>query len=104
MRASRKDEYFKGNVENTKNLCKAVLKLNPALKKFIFISSQAAMGPSISASVKNFTNKENPVSDYGLSKLAAESEIKRMLSEIKFHTNTKQQNIHFIHFKLGIFW
>ncbi|MCA6079573.1 MAG: NAD-dependent epimerase/dehydratase family protein [Endomicrobium sp.] len=79
VRAARKDEYFKGNVENTKNLCRAVLKLNPALKKFIFISSQAAMGPSTSASVKNFTDKENPVSDYGLSKLAAESEIKRML-------------------------
>ncbi|MDR0800013.1 MAG: NAD-dependent epimerase/dehydratase family protein [Endomicrobium sp.] len=79
VRAVRKDEYFKENVENTKNLCKAVLKLNPALKKFIFVSSQAAMGPSISASVKKFTDKENPVSDYGLSKLAAESEIKKML-------------------------
>ncbi|MDR3253618.1 MAG: NAD-dependent epimerase/dehydratase family protein [Endomicrobium sp.] len=78
VRAMSKDEYFKVNVKNTKNLCESILKVNSNLKKFIFISSQAAMGPSVSSSIRRITDKENPVSDYGLSKLSAESEIKQI--------------------------
>ncbi|MDR3274756.1 MAG: NAD-dependent epimerase/dehydratase family protein [Endomicrobium sp.] len=79
VRAMTKDEYFKINVKNTKNLCESILKVNLILKKFIFISSQAAMGPSLSSSIRRIPDKENPVSDYGSSKLAAESEIKQIL-------------------------
>ncbi|OEG70705.1 hypothetical protein ATZ36_17170 [Candidatus Endomicrobiellum trichonymphae] len=79
VRAMSKGEYFKANAENTKNLCEAVLKVSPGLKKFIFISSQAAMGPSAAEGVKKVTDKNSPVSDYGLSKLAAESEVKKIL-------------------------
>jgi len=79
VHAASRNEYFKANAENTKNLCEAVLKVSPGLKKFIFISSQAAMGPSDASSVKKVTDKNNPVSDYGLSKLAAESEVKKIL-------------------------
>ncbi|GMO53299.1 MAG: NAD(P)-dependent oxidoreductase [Candidatus Endomicrobiellum trichonymphae] len=79
VRAMSMDEYFKANAENTKNLCEAVLKVSPGLKKFIFISSQAAMGPSVAGGVKKVTDKNNPVSDYGLSKLVAESEVKKNL-------------------------
>ncbi|MDR2860634.1 MAG: NAD(P)-dependent oxidoreductase [Elusimicrobiota bacterium] len=80
VRAINKEEYFEVNVENTKRLCEAVLSENPNLKKFIFISSQAAMGPSKSQNPKSLDENENPVSDYGLSKLAAEKEIKKLLS------------------------
>ncbi|MCL2485674.1 MAG: NAD-dependent epimerase/dehydratase family protein [Endomicrobia bacterium] len=80
VRAMNKEGYFKSNVENTGKLCKAVLKSNPALKKFIFISSQAAMGPSDSGNVRKVSDKENPVSDYGLSKLEAEKELKNLLN------------------------
>jgi nucleoside-diphosphate-sugar epimerase len=79
IRAMTRDEYFNENVENTKNLCEAILKNNPYLKKFIFISSQAAMGPAYSYDIKKAADKCNPISDYGLSKLAAESEIKKKL-------------------------
>ena len=79
VRAMNKEDYFKSNVENTKNLCKTVLKSNTVLKKFIFISSQAAMGPSVSGTLRKVNDKENPVSDYGLSKLEAEKELKNML-------------------------
>ncbi|MDR1926835.1 MAG: SDR family NAD(P)-dependent oxidoreductase [Endomicrobium sp.] len=79
VRAMAREEYFKANVENTKNLCEAILKNNPCLKKFIFISSQAAMGPADSSDIEKAADKCNPVSDYGLSKLAAELEIKKML-------------------------
>jgi nucleoside-diphosphate-sugar epimerase len=78
VRAMSKEEYFEVNVDNTKNLCKAVLKNNPNLKKFIFISSQAAMGVSPIGSVRKITDIPKPVSDYGLSKIEAEKELKRI--------------------------
>ncbi|MDR3112793.1 MAG: NAD-dependent epimerase/dehydratase family protein [Endomicrobium sp.] len=80
VRAFNKEEYFKSNVENTENICKAVLKSGKNIKKFIFISSQAAMGPSKTSEPRKLDQKEEPVSDYGLSKLAAEESVKRNLS------------------------
>ncbi|MDR3281498.1 MAG: SDR family NAD(P)-dependent oxidoreductase [Endomicrobium sp.] len=82
VRAVDKYDYFKTNVEITKKLCKVVLDVNPNLKKIVFISSQAAMGPAKSINDVKNTNKENhPISDYGLSKLVAEMEIKRIFYE-----------------------
>jgi nucleoside-diphosphate-sugar epimerase len=80
VRAMTKEEYFKENVENTKNLCEAVLKNNSNLKKFIFISSQAAMGASRDGSVRKITDIPEPVSDYGLSKIEAEKKLKTIFS------------------------
>ena len=79
VRAMDKEGYFRPNVDYTRNLCEAVLNVNPKLKKFIFISSQAAMGPSSSDKPKLLTEKENPVSDYGASKLAAEGVVRETL-------------------------
>jgi nucleoside-diphosphate-sugar epimerase len=81
VRAISKEEYFRVNVENTKILCDAILENKPTLKKFIFISSQAAQGPSDFNSLKTVTDKESPVSDYGRSKLTAEIEIKHKLND-----------------------
>lgn len=81
VRATSKKEYFNVNVENTKKLCGAILENNLTLKKFIFISSQAAQGASNLNSLRQVTDKENPVSDYGRSKLSAEIEIKCMLND-----------------------
>ncbi|MDR1195631.1 MAG: NAD-dependent epimerase/dehydratase family protein [Endomicrobium sp.] len=80
VRAFNREDYFKINVEYTKNLCNAVLKINPSLQKFIFISSQAAMGPSSSENPKKLDEEETPVSDYGLSKIVAEEEIRELFS------------------------
>lgn len=62
------DTYRKGNVEVTGNLLKV---LDPGLLNgnFVYVSSLAARGP-------NFTGSDNPISDYGISKLEAESEVK----------------------------
>jgi nucleoside-diphosphate-sugar epimerase len=80
--ALRRYDYFETNVEITRKLCNAIIDINPNLKKFVFISSQAAMGPAKSVNDVKNTNKENhPVSDYGLSKLIAEVEIKKILYE-----------------------
>ncbi|MDR0956503.1 MAG: SDR family NAD(P)-dependent oxidoreductase [Endomicrobium sp.] len=78
LRATSKEEYFKVNVENTRNLCLAILNNNRKLQKFIFISSQAAMGPSNTKNFKKINDIETPISDYGLSKFIAESEIRKL--------------------------
>lgn len=78
VRALNWNTYEKVNVTGTKNLVQAVLKNNKNLKKFIFISSQAAMGPSSGKTPRSPYEKENPVSDYGKSKLMAEKEVKAL--------------------------
>lgn len=70
--AFNKEEFYKANVEVTKNLCKAV-ELTQGLESFVYLSSQAAAGPS---EYKNNPIDERavpaPVSDYGETKLEAE--------------------------------
>jgi nucleoside-diphosphate-sugar epimerase len=78
-------DYLQVNVENTKKLCNAMICVSTTIKKFIFISSQAAMGPSKSIKPRSFKEKEKPISDYGISKLLAEQVIHKMLfNKIKY--------------------
>ncbi|MDR1122582.1 MAG: NAD-dependent epimerase/dehydratase family protein [Endomicrobium sp.] len=79
VRAMTKENYFKENVENTKNICKAILKNNTNLKKFVFISSQAAMGVLPVGIIKKVTDVPEPISDYGLSKIEAEKALIEVL-------------------------
>jgi nucleoside-diphosphate-sugar epimerase len=58
VRALNWDDYNNINVLGTKKLVQSVLKNNPDLKKFIFISSQAAMGPSLSENPKLLSEKK----------------------------------------------
>ena len=78
VRALNWDGYYNINVVGTQNLVKAAIKNKNNIKKFIYISSQAAMGPSQNEQPKALTEQENPVSNYGKSKLLAEQEIKKM--------------------------
>jgi nucleoside-diphosphate-sugar epimerase len=84
VRALNWDDYNNINVLGTKKLVQSVLKNNPDLKKFIFISSQAAMGPSLSENPKLLSEKENPVSNYGKSKLLAEQEVKLLSGKVPY--------------------
>lgn len=72
LRARRVEDYYKINVEGTRNLLEACRLNNPHLKRFIYISSQAAAGPSHDHSPRSETTPPNPVSHYGKSKLLAE--------------------------------
>jgi nucleoside-diphosphate-sugar epimerase len=73
--ARNKDEYIKENVTSTKNLVEAAKKNN--VKKIIYVSSLAAGGPSSNTSYpRDEETKDNPVSNYGLSKLLAENYVK----------------------------
>jgi len=70
LRVLKPEEYYKINHIGTKNLVEAVYKYNPDIRRFVYISSQAAMGP-----IKGENEKECPVSDYGRSKLLGEKEV-----------------------------
>ncbi|MDD2523304.1 MAG: NAD(P)-dependent oxidoreductase [Endomicrobiia bacterium] len=84
VRALNWNIYNNINVLGTKKLVQSVLKNNSKLKKFIFISSQAAMGPSYSETPKLLSEKEIPVSDYGKSKLLAEAEVKALTGKVPY--------------------
>ncbi|MBC8526959.1 MAG: NAD(P)-dependent oxidoreductase [Candidatus Cloacimonetes bacterium] len=75
VKEKSKKKYFEINLDGTINLLIAVKNLN--IKKFIFLSSQAASGPSKSKTPKTEKETEIPVSYYGKSKLAAEEYIKK---------------------------
>lgn len=76
VRAVDNDDLYITNVRGTRNLLESVIGINPDIKRFIYISSQAASGP---ASVEKKTENDisNPVSHYGLSKLLGEAEVFR---------------------------
>ena len=47
-KAKTKEEYFRGNATGTRNILDAAIAANPPLRRFVHISSQAAVGPSLS--------------------------------------------------------
>ena len=85
VRALKNKTYYDVNQIGTRNLVNALLSIeNKTCKKIIYISSQAAMGPSITDNFKELSEKENPVSDYGKSKLAGEKELIALNNKIPY--------------------
>jgi dihydroflavonol-4-reductase len=74
-RAKNREEYFKANARGTKNLIQSCLEINPCIKKFIYVSSQAAVGPCKDFYPLNEDAKCEPITDYGRSKLQGEKEV-----------------------------
>ena len=72
------DVLFKVNHEYTKTLIDILLETSNNLEKFVFMSSLAAYGPAdfTSNSILNHESTPHPVTDYGRSKLKAESYIR----------------------------
>jgi len=66
------DTYYRANTISTHNLLKACTEINLNLKKFIFVSSIAASGPSEKGILKVESDKCCPIGPYGKSKLLAE--------------------------------
>ncbi|CUT01599.1 NAD-dependent epimerase/dehydratase family protein [Candidatus Kryptobacter tengchongensis] len=64
-------DYYRGNVETTRNLLNASLE-NQRLKKFILASSLAAVGPGDDAIPVDETREYKPITSYGKSKAEAE--------------------------------
>ena len=74
-KAVSEKEFFKANAENTKKLLQVVAERNPAVNRFIFLSSLAAIGPSSNGRPVREDSPPRPVSAYGKSKLDAESAV-----------------------------
>jgi len=75
LRAYRDNEIFRVNSEGTKNLLKACRQKNPNLMRFIYVSSQAAAGPSVDGTPLTENDPPNPISSYGKSKQLAEQAV-----------------------------
>ncbi len=81
-KAKKKEEYFRGNVNGTKNLLEAVRASNPQLKRFVHVSSQTAVGPSQSKTPITEEVIARPITTYGESKWKAEQECHVMMEDI----------------------
>jgi nucleoside-diphosphate-sugar epimerase len=64
--------YFDINAFGTQNLIQACLENSPYLRKFIYVSSQAAAGPCCNGGKKRESDQCIPVSSYGQSKRMGE--------------------------------
>jgi len=73
------EEFFRGNYEGTKNLLEAAVGAG-TVKRFVHLSSQAAVGPSRSATPIDETAPAHPITAYGESKWAAEEEVQKFAS------------------------
>ncbi|MCK5833585.1 NAD-dependent epimerase/dehydratase family protein [bacterium] len=80
VRAKRKSDFFKTNLLATVKLAELCSQYASGLKRFVFISSQAAGKPGRDCEVINETTMECPVSSYGCSKLEAERALRSFSS------------------------
>ncbi|MCC6865298.1 MAG: NAD-dependent epimerase/dehydratase family protein [Ignavibacteria bacterium] len=80
--AKKKEEFYRGNVDVTKSLLEACVKYNEGIKKFIHISSQAAVGPSFDGKPIDETRAYHPLTAYGKSKVEAEKLVKSFFDKL----------------------
>jgi nucleoside-diphosphate-sugar epimerase len=71
-KACKEEDYYNANVKGTENIVNAVLRKNPNIKRFFYLSSLAAVGPSIDGRALTEESEPMPVSTYGRSKLEGE--------------------------------
>lgn len=72
VKARNENEYNRTNAELTRTLGMAIVEAQLPLKKFVFISSLAALGPSDTSDAITECHPARPLTYYGKSKLLAE--------------------------------
>ncbi|MCC6556546.1 MAG: NAD-dependent epimerase/dehydratase family protein [Polyangiaceae bacterium] len=75
VKARDEEEFFKINTEGTRNLLAAAKEVAPGLRRFVFVSSLAAVGPSKDGRPVAGDAQPEPVTHYGRSKLEAEQAV-----------------------------
>ncbi len=68
----RVQDFYRGNVETTRYLLQTIVETGIPLRRFLLVSSQAAVGPSPSRELVDEAYPCRPITDYGRSKLEAE--------------------------------
>lgn len=77
-----KKGFFLSNQIATKNLAEACIKHNKNIKRFIYLSSGTACGPCINGKPNVETDKCNPITTYGKSKIAGENELLKRAKDL----------------------
>jgi len=67
-----KDEFYQGNVVNTQNLLDSIVRLKRPVKRFLLVSSQAAVGSSPTRDAIDEAYPCHPITSYGKSKYECE--------------------------------
>jgi nucleoside-diphosphate-sugar epimerase len=75
IRSASRDVYDRANVLYTQNLAQACLQRNPKVKRFVYVSSIAAAGPSSPGEMQDESRTPAPTSEYGRTKLKGERAI-----------------------------
>lgn len=110
IKAKDNKTYWLVNYQGTKNILEVLLEKNIQLKKFIFISSQAAAGASRGFQPLKETDPAQPISHYGKSKLKAEKIVKKfsqrfsiviLRPSLVYGPRDKETLIYFRLFKFG---
>jgi nucleoside-diphosphate-sugar epimerase len=65
-------EYMAANAELTRRLVEAAIRCGRTIRRFVYVSSMAAVGPNGAESPLDETCQPAPIDDYGRSKLAGE--------------------------------
>jgi nucleoside-diphosphate-sugar epimerase len=83
LTAARSPAHFRSvNVHGTRRLAEAVGRAAPGCRRFVYVSSQAASGPSFDGRPIREDRAPWPVSDYGRSKLAGERVLEPALGRV----------------------
>lgn len=76
--------FYEGNVSATENLVNAILHNKHKIKRFIYVSSQAAYGPGATLEAINESHPQNPLTDYGKTKLAGQRFLEKHARKIPY--------------------
>lgn len=82
VRAFNREEFHQVNGEGTRKLAAAAAERGDGLKRFVYISSQAAAGPGQPGKPRSEDEQPEPISDYGQSKLSGELAAKKFADKL----------------------
>jgi nucleoside-diphosphate-sugar epimerase len=81
-KACSPDAFYSVNARGTANLVRTVAERNPSVKRFIYVSSLAAIGPSRNGAPVLEDTPPAPVSHYGKSKLEGEMAVLKFRDDL----------------------
>lgn len=76
IKTRNREDYYRGNQGGTRNLLEAVVISGSRPRRFVYVSSQAACGPSANGKPLTEADSCRPITDYGKSKLAGEEVVR----------------------------